>query len=69
MLPEQRDILWTFLSVLFVVYALYVFISVIKQCRERDDVSTTFWGGIFGVILVVMFLETIHMFGLNQGEE
>jgi len=69
MLPEQRDILWTFLSLMFVVYALYVFISVIKQCRERDDVSTTFWGGVFGAFLVVLFLETVHMFSLNQSEQ
>ena len=69
MLPEQRDILWTFLSIMFTVFALYAFINVIKHCRERDDVSTTFWGGIFGAFLVVMFLETAHMFGLTQVEQ
>lgn len=69
MLPEQRDILWTFLSIAFTVFALYTFINVIKHCREREDVNTTFWGGIFGAFLVVMFLETTHMFSLNQGEQ
>ena len=69
MLPEQRDILWTFLSIMFTVFALYAFINVVKHCRERDDVSTTFWGGIFGAFLVVMFLETAHMFGLTQVEQ
>jgi len=69
MLPEQRDILWTFLSIMFTVFALYAFINVIKHCREREDISTTFWGGIFGAFLLVMFLEASHMFGLNQVEQ
>lgn len=69
MLPEQQDILWTFLSLAFTVFALYAFISVIQHCREREDVSGTFWGGIFGAFLVVMFLETVHMFDLNQVQQ
>ncbi|SVE38292.1 uncharacterized protein METZ01_LOCUS491146, partial [marine metagenome] len=51
MLPEQQDILWTFLSLAFTAYALYVFIAVIKECREREDVNTTLWGGVFGAFL------------------
>ena len=46
-----------------------MFINVIKHCREREDVSGTFWGGIFGAFLVVMFLETVHMFDLNQVQQ
>ena len=69
MLPEQRDILWTFLTIMFTLFALYTFINVVKHCRERENVSTTFWGGIFGAFLVVMFLEAVHMFSLNQQEQ
>jgi len=69
MLPEQRDILWSFLTLLFTVFALYVFINVVRHCREREDVNGKFWGSIFGGFLVVMFLEAIHMFSLNQAEQ
>jgi hypothetical protein len=69
MLPEQQDILWTFLSIMFTVFALYVFINIIQHCREREDVSLKFWGGIFGGFLLVMFLETAHMFDLNQVQQ
>ena len=69
MLPEQRDILWTFLTIMFTLFSLYTFSSVVKHCRERENVSTTFWGGIFGAFLVVMFLEAVHMFSLNQQEQ
>ena len=47
MLPEQRDILWSFLTLLFTVFALYVFINVVRHCREREDVNGKFWGSIF----------------------
>ena len=69
MLPEQGDILWTFCTILFTVFALYAFINVVNHCRERDDVNTKFWGGIFGIFLLVMFLEAVHMFSLNQKEQ
>ena len=69
MLPEQQDILWTFLSIAFTIFALYVFVNVVKHCRAREDVNTTLWGGVFGAFLVVMFLETAHMFGLVQGDQ
>ena len=69
MLPEQQDILWTFLSIAFTVFALYVFVNVVKHCREREDVNTTLWGGVFGAFLVVMFLETSAMFDMTQGEQ
>ena len=69
MLPEQRDILWSFLTLAFTVFALYVFINAVRHCREREDVNGKFWGSIFGGFLVVMFLEAIHMFSLNQAEQ
>jgi hypothetical protein len=69
MLPEQGDILWSFLTLAFTVFALYVFINVVRHCREREDVNGKFWGSIFGAFLVVMFLEAIHMFSLNQAEQ
>ena len=69
MLPEQQDILWTFLAIAFTVFALYAFVNVVQHCREREDVSGKFWGGIFGAFLVVMFLETSHMLDLNQSEQ
>ena len=69
MLPEQGDILWSFLTLAFTVFALYVFINVVRHCREREDVNGKFWGGIFGGFLVVMFLEAVHMFSLNQAEQ
>jgi hypothetical protein len=69
MLPEQSDVLWTFLAITFSVFALYVFINVVLHCREREDVSTTFWGGVFGAFLVVMFIETSTMMGMIQSEQ
>ncbi|HJO00402.1 MAG TPA: cytochrome C, partial [Nitrospinaceae bacterium] len=69
MLPEQSDVLWTFLAITFSVFALYVFANVVMHCREREDVSTTFWGGVFGAFLVVMFIETSTMMGMIQSEQ
>ena len=69
MLPEQQDILWTFLAITFTVFSLYVFVNVVNHCREREDVNTTLWGGIFGAFLVVMFLETSAMLDMAQGEQ
>ncbi len=69
MLPEQQDILWTFLAITFTVFSLYVFVNVVNHCRERGDVNTTLWGGIFGAFLVVMFLETSAMLDMTQGEQ
>ena len=69
MLPEQQDILWTFLSLMFAIFAFYVFVTVVKECRKRDDVNGKLWGGVFGAFLLVMFLETVHMFDLNQGQQ
>ncbi len=69
MLPDQHDILWTFLSILFTVFSLTVFVIIVQYCRERDDVDGKKWGGIFGVFLIANFLCTKHMFTLVQGDQ
>ncbi|MCH8156537.1 MAG: cytochrome C [Nitrospinae bacterium] len=69
MLPEQHDILWSFLSIAFTVFAFYVFISTIQHCREREDVNSKLWVTVFGGFLLVMFLEMVHMFDLVQGDQ
>lgn len=69
MLPEQQDILWTFVTMALTVFSLYVFVNVIQHCREREDVSTNLWGGIFGAFVIVNFFITVHMFDLNQVEQ
>ncbi|PIQ96566.1 MAG: cytochrome C [Nitrospinae bacterium CG11_big_fil_rev_8_21_14_0_20_56_8] len=69
MLPEQKDILWTFLSMAFTVFALYAFINVVRHAREREGVNGKFWGTVFAGFLVISFLETVHMFDLVQGEQ
>ena len=69
MLPEQQDILWTFLTLAYTFFAFFAFGNVIKHCRERGDVNTTLWGGIFGVLALISFFETVHMFDLTQQEQ
>lgn len=69
MLPEQHDILWTFLTIMCSIFALYVFINVVNLCRDREGVNTTKWGAVFGVLLLVVFLETVHMFSLVQADQ
>lgn len=69
MLPEQHDILWTFLTIMSSIFALYVFINVIQLCRAREGVNTTKWGVVFGALLLVVFLETVHMFSLVQSDQ
>ena len=69
MLPEQQDILWTFLTLAYTFFAFFAFGSVIKYCREREGVNTALWGGIFGVLALISFFETVHMFDLTQQEQ
>jgi hypothetical protein len=69
MLPEQHDILWTYMTMAYTLFALFVFGNVVKHCREREGVNTTLWGGIFGVLALVSFFETVHMFDLTQVEQ
>jgi cytochrome c2 len=67
MLPEQADILWTYMTLAYTLFAFYVFGNVIQHCRENDRVNGKLWGGIFGVFALISFFETVHMFDLDQG--
>jgi len=69
MLPEQHDILWTFMTIMLTVFTVIAFINVIRHCRSREDVNTTRWGAIFGGFVLVSFFCTRHMFTLVQGEQ
>jgi len=69
MLPEQHDILWTFITIAFTVFSLYSFINVLKHCRENEQVNTKLWGGIFAAFFVVNFFLTKHMFTLVQRDQ
>ena len=69
MLPEQHDILFSFLAILFAVFGVFVFGNVIQNCREKAGLNTPMWGGIFGVFAIVMFLMTVHMFSLVQRDQ
>ncbi len=69
MLPEQADILWTYMTLAYTLFAFYVFGNVVQHCRENERVNGKLWGGIFGVFAVISFFETVHMFDLVQGEQ
>jgi hypothetical protein len=69
MLPEQGDILWTYMTMAYTLFAFFVFANVIQHCRENEGVNGKLWGGIFGLFAVISFFESRHMFGLNQGEQ
>jgi hypothetical protein len=69
MLPEQGDILWTFMTLAYTLFAFFVFVNVIQHCREREGSNIKLWGGIFGIFALISFFETKHMFSLNQGEQ
>jgi hypothetical protein len=69
MLPEQADILWTYMTLAYTLFAFYVFGNVVQHCRENDRVNGKLWGGIFGIFAVISFFETVHMFDLTQGEQ
>ena len=69
MLPEQHDILWTFMTMAYTLFAFYVFINVIQHCRENEKVNGKLWGGVFGAFAVLSFFETVHMFDLAQADQ
>jgi hypothetical protein len=69
MLPEQHDILFSFIAILFAVFGVFVFGNVIQNCREREGINTKFWGGIFGAFAIGCFLMTVHMFDLVQADQ
>lgn len=67
MLPEQHDILWTFVTIMFLIFSVYAFISVIQHCREKEGANTKLWGTIFAAGVLINLWLTNHMFDLNQG--
>jgi cytochrome c2 len=69
MLPEQHDILWTFITIAFTVFSLYAFINVLKHCRENEGVNTKLWAGTFAGFFVLNFFLTKHMFTLVQADQ
>ncbi|MDH5762889.1 MAG: cytochrome C [Nitrospinota bacterium] len=69
MLPEQPDILWTFVTIIFSLFSLFVFANVIQHCRTKAGANTTLWGAVFGTGLIINLLLTNHMFDLNQQEQ
>jgi len=69
MLPEQHDILFTFIAIAFAVFAIYVFASSIQICREREGINTGFWGTVFGAFAIGAFLMTAHMLTLIQADQ
>ena len=69
MLPEQHDILFSFIAIAFAVFAIYVFASSIQICREREGIDTRFWGTVFGAFAIGAFLMTAHMFTLVQADQ
>jgi hypothetical protein len=69
MLPEQHDILFSFVAILFAVFGVFVFGNVIQNCREREGINTNLWGGIFGAFAIGCFLMTVHMFDLVQADQ
>ncbi len=69
MLPEQADILWTFVTIIFTLFSLFVFANVIQHCRSREGTNTVLWGSVFGAGFIVNLMMTNHMFDLNQQEQ
>ena len=68
MLPEQHDILFTFLTMLFTFLSVIVFIIVVQTCKERGA-NTVLWGLVFAAFAFVNFLLTKHMFTLVQADQ
>jgi hypothetical protein len=69
MLPEQADILWTFVTIIFTLFSLFVFANVIQHCRSREGTNTVLWGSVFGAGFIVNLMLTNHMFELNQQQQ
>ena len=69
MLPEQHDILFSFIAIAFAIFAIYVFASSIQICREREGIDTRFWGTVFGAFAIGAFLMTAHMFTRIQADQ
>lgn len=69
MLPEQQDILWTFVTLMFTLFSVYVFINVIQNCRARPGVNAQKWGIVFGAFILVNLYQTNVMLDLNQQQQ
>jgi hypothetical protein len=69
MLPEQADILWTFVTIIFTLFSLFVFANVIQHCRSREGTNTVLWGSVFGAGFIINLMMTNHMFELNQQQQ
>ncbi len=69
MLPEQQDILWTFVTLMFTLFSVYVFINVIQHCRARPGVNAQKWGIIFGAFILLSLYQCNTMLDLNQQEQ
>lgn len=69
MLPEQQDILWTFVTLMFTLFSVYVFINVIQHCRTRPGVNAQKWGIVFGAFILVSLYQTNVMLDLNQQQQ
>ena len=69
MLPEQADILWTFVTIIFTLFSLFAFINVIQHCREHKGTNTVLWGTVFGAGLIINLMLTNRMFDLTQQEQ
>ena len=66
MLPEQQDILWTFITLMSSLFTVIVFVNVINHCRSKEGLNLKMWGTIFAVFVVVNLTLTVQMFGMNQ---
>ena len=69
MLPEQHDILFSLIAIVFAVFGIYAFVSVVQACREREEINGKLWGGIFAAFAIGCFLMTVHMFTLVQADQ
>jgi hypothetical protein len=69
MLPEQADILWTFVTIIFSLFSGFVFLNVIQHCRANKGTNTVLWGSIFGAGFIINLMLTNHMFDLTQQEQ
>lgn len=69
MLPEQQDILWTFVTIIFTLFSMFAFINVIQHCRAKEGTNTVLWGSVFGAGFIINLMLTDHMFGLTQQQQ
>ena len=69
MLPEQHDILFSFIAIVFAVFGIYAFGNVVQTCREKKEINGKLWGGIFAAFAIGCFLMTVHMFTLVQADQ